>query len=687
MALELLAAWRSLLGELGELGGSLCGAIEAGDVLGAIAAMMQLRRTRAAIARVEAPVALRGDPDEIAAIAEVSSLTVNARAAEAAMQRWLCRELPGDARLIASPLGTAVLADTILPVVWDFESDVAVLVGPDLAPVAEVLAAVGQRRIVVVDTSRAAPAAPATGDLASIIDPTGEDPRPAGKAVGVPTPRDFASLITVTSVDEAVLAVRMMIPGPPARMAVRAQASADRACVEDIVDRMRDTLSDLRIHRNTVQAFSRTWVEQGLVNLPAIARWPSIAAIGDRFAGVPMVIVAPGPSLARNVAQLRELRGRAIITAFSHSLKPVLAAGVVPDLVVTVDPQDVRYHFAGCDLSRICLVNAATVHPALFELPAQRVLSLSANCAIDDWIFDGTGEDAVVPGGGSVATSAFSLALKWGCDPIVFVGLDLSFPDGAYYVETSSDGAARATVDERGIMRVEGWSAGFHAMKAAGGPAAASERAIELPGWAGGTVPSSFMFSLFHRWFAERMRNVAGVQVFNCTEGGAFIPGMEHRPLAEVIAELAPHLAPGDPAVDVAGVLDAVVASADAARAARLVDHLQGFVRGLGRSRRLARVARELIRRGKTDGRLATLEHRLAAELRPLGFASLLAQREVDRAHDVARRPGAETDYLSASASLLDTLIAVIDQLEPALATALDRVIAGGEGRSHGHTT
>src|SRR4029079_16911628 len=26
------------------------------------------------------------------------------------------------------------------------------------------------------------------------IDPTGEDPRPAGKAVGVPTPRDLASL-------------------------------------------------------------------------------------------------------------------------------------------------------------------------------------------------------------------------------------------------------------------------------------------------------------------------------------------------------------------------------------------------------------------------------------------------------------------------------------------------------------
>ena len=58
-----------------------------------------------------------------------------------------------------------------------------------------------------------------------------------------------------------------------------------------------------------------------------------------------------------------------------------------------------------------------------------------------------------MPGGGSVATSAFSLSLKWGCDPIVFVGLDLSFPDGKYYVSTSSDGEARARIDGNGIVR------------------------------------------------------------------------------------------------------------------------------------------------------------------------------------------------------------------------------------------
>ena len=60
MALEVLATWQALLGELGQLGDALCSSIEAGDVLGAIAATVQLRRTRAALARVDAPPTVSG---------------------------------------------------------------------------------------------------------------------------------------------------------------------------------------------------------------------------------------------------------------------------------------------------------------------------------------------------------------------------------------------------------------------------------------------------------------------------------------------------------------------------------------------------------------------------------------------------------------------------------------------------
>ncbi|HEY0193914.1 MAG TPA: hypothetical protein VGC42_22510, partial [Kofleriaceae bacterium] len=214
-------------------------------MLAAISAMAQLRRTRSALSRVEAPLRLQGTAAELAAMAEVTSRTIDARTAEAVMQRWLARELPGDARLLATPLGVAALADAMLPAVWDFEADVAVLVGRGLLPVVDVLGALGQRRIVLVDPD-------ATADA---VAPEGTEPW------------------RVRTADEAVLAVRTMIPGPPTRLAIRTEHRGDRALADELVERLRDALSDLRIHRNTVQAFSRTWVAQGTAHLKAIARW------------------------------------------------------------------------------------------------------------------------------------------------------------------------------------------------------------------------------------------------------------------------------------------------------------------------------------------------------------------------------------------------------------------------------
>jgi len=634
--------WHGLLAEVDHHGAALRSAIEGDDVVGAIAAAMQVRRTRAAVARIEAPTRLRGSAKELAMLDELTFLTLGARAAEGAIERWIVRPLPSEITLLASPVGTAVLADSLLPGIWDFDADLVVLVGTGLETIATLLLDLGQQRLAILGST----AAPPRGAL------------------------------SLTTPEELVAAMKTMVPGAPSRVVVRGAVGSDREVLAELTDRVTATLADLRIHRNTVCAFSRTWIAQATTNLPALARWPSVAAVDDRFVGVPMIIVAPGPSLARNVEQLRGLGGRAIITAFSHSVKAVLAAGVVPDLVLTVDPQDVRYHFSGCDLSQTRLVTAATAHPSLFELPARGHLTLSANCAIDDWIFEGVEEDAVVPGGGSVATTALSLALRWGCNPIVFVGLDLSFPGGAYYVGTSSDGEARAEIDAHGLMRVAGWSTGFRAMKAQGGPSAPAERTIELPGWSGGTVPSSFMFGMFHRWFVEQLRGLDGPTVFNCTEGGAYIEGMDHKPLADVLAGLSR-------TYDISADLDAATTNTDSVdRAERFTAHFSGYLTGLLRCRRLAKHARSLIAAGLVGVELERTERRLSEALRPLVFVSLVAQREVERASDIARRAGSTQDYLAGSIRLLDALLVVIDELRPQLETALGRLAS----MRHGHT-
>jgi hypothetical protein len=629
LTLEALGAWRALLGKLNGLGVALCGAIETDDLSGAIATMMEMRRTRAALARVETPLLSDGTATEQAAMRDMSRSVSEALLSEEIMRQWLARPLPPQAELLASPLGIAVLADSILPAVWDFEADLIILVGEALAPVAQLLIDVGQARVVIM----------------------------GAKVPGA---------IEVAAVAEIPLALRSL-PTPARQLVIHAAEAGP--LVEDVRVAAEDAMADCRIHRNTMHSFSKTWLAQAFQNVPALAKSPSVCAYDGAFEGLPMVIVAPGPSLAKNAHLLAQLKGRAIITCFSHSLKPVLAAGVTPDLVVTVDPQDVRYHFEGCDVTDITFVNGSTVHPSLYELPARGFITMSNNVNADDWMFDAVGESPVVPGGGSVATSALSLALRWKCDPIIFVGLDLSFPNGQYYVSTSSDGECRAEVKD-GVMHVAGWSKGFREMKAAGGPAAAKERCIELPGWHGDTVPSSFMFSMFHRWFEGEMAKGPASTVYNCTEGGCWIEGMTHRPLAEVAAGLTR-------AIDPAALLAAVASSPD--RSARFTAYFREQAARLRRAKKLANRALNLMALGATGDRFTWLEKTLGDTLRPLGFVSMLALREVERAQDVAHREANEAAYLAASRELFHTLVRIIDEISPLIDSAISRISNAGD--------
>ncbi|MEZ4365255.1 MAG: 6-hydroxymethylpterin diphosphokinase MptE-like protein [Kofleriaceae bacterium] len=616
MSAEQLAAPAAALEELGATGRALIAAIEADDVVAALAASHAARAARARLARLEPPDDVEPSLEGLRALQALAGPRADARLAEQAFDRWLARPVAGDRELLRTPLGVATIADRLLPAVWDVATDLVVLVGAELGAVAGMLGALGQRRVVAL--------------VAADADAGGYPPE----------------VIVCRDLRELVAAIRTMDPCAPERLAVRAGLDVDAATAEDALARVREALADLRIHRNTIEAFSPTWIAQGAANLPALARHPTIDAIGDRLAGRPLVIVAPGPSLAANVARLRELDGAAVIVAVSHALRPLRQAGVRPDVVLTVDPQDVRYHFADVDLRDVgAIVNGVTVHPSLFSLDAPVTMAVAANSTLDAWLLEGLGADAAIASGGSVATSAFGLALRWRCDPIVCVGLDLSFSGTQYYVASCADGDARAELGPDGTVRVGNWSAGFRAMKAAGGPAAPAERLIELPGWHGTPVRSTFMFGMFHRWFVEvaaRLTDPAAAtpapRMYNCTEGGAFIAGMAHRPLADVVAELR-----GRPALDARAMFAEVAASHDAVGARRrLAAHLR---RQLGRLATIRRLATRCLAEARRSDHDRGGEARLARH-RPRSRALRRAALRVDggpardRAGPRRRAPG-----------------------------------------------
>jgi len=173
-----------------------------------------------------------------------------------------------------------------------------------------------------------------------------------------------------------------------------------------------------------------------LQNLPTYVATDSIDVLRNRFAGCPAVVVSAGPSLHRNLDVLRRCRDRVVVVAVQTTLKPLLAAGIRPDFVTSLDYHEVSQgFFAGLEgLADIHLVAEPKAHWSVIDIYRSRgPLALLGNefarLVLREW--DDPHDN--LRAGCTVAHLAFYLAQYLGADPIILVGQDLGFTHHVYY--------------------------------------------------------------------------------------------------------------------------------------------------------------------------------------------------------------------------------------------------------------
>ena len=111
--------------------------------------------------------------------------------------------------------------------------------------------------------------------------------------------------------------------------------------------------------------------------------------------------------------------------------------------------------------------------------------------------------------GGSVSTTAFDVCIQLGCASIAFIGLDLAYTDN----KAHADGTARVEAD------------GTEAMQ-------------QVPAIGGGTVAASRLFMMYNQWIAKRVTEAdVTMPVYDATEGGAVIPGLQTITLKEYMEQ------------------------------------------------------------------------------------------------------------------------------------------------------
>ncbi|MHC4991921.1 MAG: 6-hydroxymethylpterin diphosphokinase MptE-like protein [Planctomycetota bacterium] len=114
-------------------------------------------------------------------------------------------------------------------------------------------------------------------------------------------------------------------------------------------------------------------VRNQLLNLDHYAFGAGVADLENAADGRPAIVVAAGPSLARNIEQLAAsgVRERCVIIAVQTTLLPLLEAGVKPHFVTALDYHEISRRFYerldGHDLHDVALVAEPQAHPVILD--------------------------------------------------------------------------------------------------------------------------------------------------------------------------------------------------------------------------------------------------------------------------------------------------------------------------------
>lgn len=202
---------------------------------------------------------------------------------------------------------------------------------------------------------------------------------------------------------------------------------------------MTDYVTYARMCLVTVIANSRITCRNVVCNLPTYLGTPPIDTLRERFAGFPAVVVSAGPSLARNIDELATLQDRAVIIAVQTTLKPLLARGIRPHFVTSLDFHEIsKNFFEGLSAEAVADVHLVAEPKATWHvIDAYRayngMISLLDNAFARQCVGDALAARDGLKAGATVAHLAFYLAEYMGCDPILFVGQDLGYTDNTYY--------------------------------------------------------------------------------------------------------------------------------------------------------------------------------------------------------------------------------------------------------------
>ena len=254
---------------------------------------------------------------------------------------------------------------------------------------------------------------------------------------------------------------------------------------------------------NTIKRFNKLFYSNFIENIPHIVESINIEELFGKFQNKPAIIVSAGPSLAKNVELLKDIKNKALIICVGTALRVLLDKGIIPDLVITVDPHIYNYrHFENIEFDNIPLVYYSCVNPNILnEHKGEKFVFKFQDIYLGEVINNYMKDIEKLNSGGSVAHNALDLAIKMGADPIVFIGQDLAYTDD----KTHSKG----TIYENNNLEDE----------------KENKKIVSVKDIYGNDIMTSEILYNYLRWFENVIEHNNDRTYIDATEGGAKIKG------------------------------------------------------------------------------------------------------------------------------------------------------------------
>lgn len=267
--------------------------------------------------------------------------------------------------------------------------------------------------------------------------------------------------------------------------------------------------------------FAKRWTLNSLMNLPTTLTTPNLLVDKKAvFQNKPVLLVSAGPSLADEYDNLRHIKenGLAYIFAVGSANKALVANDILPDAVLTYDPQaHNHYVFQSMyekHIDTVPMIYGTSVgYETLEYYQGPKLHFITSQDTITPYFAKNTIKQSdIVNDDFSIAIVTLQILAKMNAGLVILVGQNFAFRDNLYYSKDIKRGNKSAEVQAEDV-----------------------EKAFYVQDVYGNQVKTNESFNQMRLAMEQFIQTVGNMEIINTTKGGAAIQGAPFTPLEEII--------------------------------------------------------------------------------------------------------------------------------------------------------